>query len=93
MKISIFAVYDKKLKQYNRPFPEMSVIQATRGFHVAVTDPSSQLSHFPKDFELHEVGSFDDESGKLTNNTMPTFVQSAMACVKIAKEIDDDKVS
>lgn len=63
--MKLFCVYDAKASFYLKPFTEQSTVQALRGFDAAVNEGDSQLKKFPDDFELHEIGEFDESTGTL----------------------------
>ena len=63
--MKLFAMYDKKASFYLQPFPDTSTIAALRGFEVAVNNSDSIFSRFPDDFELHELASFDQNTGEV----------------------------
>lgn len=58
----IYAVYDKKSKNYGLLVSSPHDAVATRDFVAAVSEPQSALGKFPEDFELHCVGTFYDTS-------------------------------
>lgn len=88
MNLLIFAVRDNKASVYNRPFVEHNVISAVRAFTVGVNSPETQLHQFPTDFELTQIGEFDDITGKITPTEPPKFILSAMSVLK-SKEADE----
>lgn len=81
MKLSIFAIRDIKVSAFNRPFFEFSVITALRAVTVAVNTQDSAMHHFPSDFELHQIGEFDDITGKIHCFDQPKFIQSCQSLV------------
>lgn len=87
----LFAVKDIKTNTFNRPFPEANRVNAIRGLSIVVNDKQTQIAHFPQDFELFEVGTFDDETGHI--NTKVEFVASAYSLQQLGKEIDKNENS
>lgn len=65
MKLKIYSVYDSKAKAYNSPFYLRNSGEATRGFSDVVNDGKSQISKYPEDYTLFELGEFDDEMGSI----------------------------
>lgn len=59
------AVKDSAVQAFNRPFFVATTAVATRSFtdEVNRNAPDNQMFAHPDDFELWEVGRFDDESG------------------------------
>ncbi|QXP08398.1 MAG: nonstructural protein [Arizlama microvirus] len=90
MILSIFAVKDNKASCYNRPFAEINVLNAVRGLSVAVNNQESQIMHFPEDFDLYQIGTFDDVTGKTDVFANPKFIQSAIG-LKKAKPAEGQK--
>lgn len=66
MKLKIYSVFDSKAKAYNSPFYLRNSGEATRGFADVVNDGKSQISKYPEDYSLFELGEFDDETGLIT---------------------------
>lgn len=64
MKKIIVAVYDVVAAVYAYE-PQFALTRgaAERAFRDAANNPESDIGKHPADYELHEVGSFDDESG------------------------------
>lgn len=71
MKLGLYAVLDRKLGSFARPFVMNNDGMAVRAFLTAKQDPSSEMSKYPEDFSLYALGTFDDESGTLAQPTPP----------------------
>lgn len=82
MILEVFATRDLKLSVFSRPFFEINAIQAQRGLQVAVNDPNTQLYHYPEDFELMHLGSFDDVTGRFNLFDNPKFIVAALPLKK-----------
>lgn len=66
MKKCVMAVWDTKAGAYAfDPVVAPTIGVAIRAFSEAVADEKSQLSKFPDDFELHQVGTFNPVTGEL----------------------------
>lgn len=67
MKHVVVAVRDRAAEVYARPFCVPAVGAAMRSFADEVNRPSpdNPVANHPDDFELYEIGSFDDVSGDL----------------------------
>lgn len=61
----VFAIYDVKAELYGVPFFMPARGQAIRAFMDLVNDGQSQISRYPGDFKLVQIGTFDDLSGAL----------------------------
>lgn len=65
MKIKIVAVRDIKVEAFGQPQFVASIAAALRSFGDQVNDVASKsnLSLHPEDFELYELGEYDDATG------------------------------
>lgn len=72
--ISMFAVRDLKAGTYGQPFALSNRQVAMRTFTTWVSNPESFFSKFPHDFELYQVGNFDQVSGRLITFDLPDYV-------------------
>lgn len=78
MILRMFAVYDTKAVAYMQPFFYASVGQALRGFGDACLDDKSPLSKHPSDYQLFEIGQFDDNAGSVEGVSQPKYLGSAL---------------
>ena len=67
MKMVICSIRDSAADAYGRPFFLPSVGVAIRSFTDEVNRPSedNQIYQHPEDFDLFELGEFDDTTGRL----------------------------
>jgi len=63
MKLHVFAIRDIAINAFDRPFCVTHLGQAERAFRDACTDPQSNLAKHPEDYELYQLGTFDDGTG------------------------------
>jgi len=56
----MFSVFDSKAQAYGNPFYSPRQDLAIRDFVAAARDASSIISKFPEDFQLVEIGEYDD---------------------------------
>lgn len=63
MKLKAFVIYDSKVEAYNSPFFQRSTGEAMRSFEAACSDAGSNISKWPADYTLFEIGEYDDQSG------------------------------
>lgn len=82
-KQKIFSVFDKKVGAYKRPFISDNEVEATRGLQTAMRDPEIQISLFPEDFDLYEMGIFNDNSGLIEPIIPPLYICSAVEFKKV----------
>lgn len=61
----MFGVYDLKACAYLQPFFSINAGSAIRAFSDAANDGKSPIAVHPSDYQLFELGSFDDATGVL----------------------------
>lgn len=65
MLLKIFTVYDSKVESYMNPFFCKSVGEALRSFQEIANDKNHQIGKYPADFTLFEIGTYNDENGRI----------------------------
>jgi hypothetical protein len=80
MILKVFSVYDSKVEVYFPPFMLKNKGEALRGMMELVTDGKSNISKYPEDFTLFELGSFDDSTAKFDLLLTPLSVCKAIEC-------------
>lgn len=78
MQLRVFAIRDSKSEVYGQPFFQHSSGEAERNFKTLVNDPKSTQHMYPEDFDLYEIGSYDDQTGKMTGLDTPTHIVKAV---------------
>jgi len=87
--VKIFAIRDKKADSYMVPFFQHNAPLAMRSVAGAMMDDTTSLAQYPDDFDLYELGTYDDQSGELVGRA-PQFICSARSLVIVpVKEIED----
>jgi len=67
---SAFSIFDSKSKVFQMPFFMLNSDQAIRAFGDAVNSPDSTvISRHPEDFQLYQIGIYDDSTATLTQVT------------------------
>lgn len=87
MKLKIFSVRDSAMDAYARPFFTPTVALAARSFRDEVNRPDSEMSKHPADYELFELGEYDEDSGKFVNAESPRSIVRGSD----AKEVQGEK--
>lgn len=77
MKLQIFAVYDHKSQTYGTPFFKTHMGVAIRDFGDAAQDPQTTICRHPEDYQLFNVGEYDDSDASIKNFIPPILVSSA----------------
>lgn len=73
-----FAVYDSKALCYGVPFFSPQVGSAVRSFSDACKDVNTSLNKHPGDYQLYEIGEFDDNSCVLSGLVPIKLLGSAL---------------
>lgn len=81
MRIFVFAVRDSAIGAFMNPFYASALGQAERNFRDAVNDSKSPLYKHPEDYELFQLGTFDDGTG-LFEVGVPSSVCTAKSVFK-----------
>ncbi len=80
--LMVFGVFDCKAAAYSNPVFLVSRGIALRMFSDVVAGKDSPLSAHPADFSLHQLGTFDPNSGELFSEDKPIFIVSASDVVQ-----------
>nr|QJB19114.1 MAG: nonstructural protein [Microvirus sp.] len=65
MLLKVFSTYDHQARIYSQPFFSPQTGSALRAFTQECNNPDSQFSKFPSDYELFELGTWDDNTSEL----------------------------
>lgn len=74
MKLIVYAVRDRAVDCFNQPFFSVARAAATRAFADEVNRQGSPSNSHPEDYDLYELGTYDDSSGALVPLTRPLQV-------------------
>ena len=80
MKLVMCATFDKTMNAFVTPFFAVSTAMALRDWATAARDPQHMFNACPQDFDLYEIGVFDQDTGKV-DSTEPVHVASAETVV------------
>lgn len=87
MILKVFGVYDSKALGYLQPFFSNSVGSAIRAFADAANEDRSPIAKHAGDYQLYELGAFDDCSGLLTALVPNKMLGCAADFVEIRKGV------
>lgn len=65
--VTEFAVYDKVAEMYMQPFRSSNKLKALQGFKDVANDPKSNIHKHPEEYQLYEIGTFNEETAERTN--------------------------
>jgi len=82
--MNLYAIKDNKVGIFHHPRVYVNNMEASRMLHTAVNDPQIQLSLYPEDFDLYEIGEMDEKTGKLSQSEeCPKHIVSAVSLKKL----------
>lgn len=81
MLLKIYSIRDSKTEIFNQPFFKRTPGEAERDFNRLVNDKETHPGQFPTDFELYELGEYDDVSGKMTSFETPKHIVKGVQLV------------
>lgn len=81
--MKIYSIFDKKVGAYGPVMSFQNEVDAKRYFGACVVNSDTIVGMYPEDYVLTYVGEFDDASGCITADNMPTHVVEALACVAV----------
>lgn len=72
----IVSLKDTATQAFGTPFFVHAPAQAVRSLRDAVNDKDSKsdIARHPEDFELYDIGEFDELTGQITARNSPLFV-------------------
>lgn len=65
MIVTVYAIYDSKSRSYSMPYFAINDQVALRSFMQLALDNGSEVGRNPEDFSLHQLGTYDNETGTL----------------------------
>lgn len=73
--MNCYSIYDKKTGEYMPPFFVPNTVMALRAIQQALSKESSNLSAYPHDFALYDIGHFNKDEGLIVSNGQPKFIE------------------
>lgn len=77
MKKCVFSIYDKKAGIYSNPFTSVRKEAALRDFAHITNEEGNDINRCPEDYDLYQLGVFDDETGLFEVFPRVEFLQNA----------------
>lgn len=84
MKSRIFSVRDVKAGAYLQPFYSVNTETALRSFKFTAEDSKHDFNRFASDYQLYELGEYDDVSGNVSSLAQPHYIACAADFVSTA---------
>lgn len=90
--MNVYALFDRKLRQYQ---PQLVLERNDYGVQRGMADGikasrESMLSMHPDDFDLYQVGVFDDESGVISPVVPPRMVVNLLELVAVTPSLQKE---
>lgn len=82
MKLTVLTVFDRAANVYGRPFFTTHANAGLRSFSDEVNNAQSDLFKHPADYDLFELGEYDDADGSFALLKSPKFLVTASSLVK-----------
>lgn len=71
MNLTIVAIHDRATDAYSTPIFVHTTGQAIRGFQDEINEPNNPMSKHPDDYDLYQLGEYDNATGAFTNLKEP----------------------
>lgn len=78
MEYKMFSIRDTKAEVFFPPWYKQTHGEAERAFADIVSDDKSTIHKHPEDFDLFFVGTYDDQTGKITIPQAPEHIVKAV---------------
>lgn len=88
MLIRMYSIYDKKVNVYQPPLFCHNAGDALRTCHMHFSNPETKVNKYPEDFDVYDIGEYDDQTGQLKPHTNPQFLSTAVDILGI-KELNN----
>lgn len=75
----VLSIRDTKAAFYNVPLMVTNTTEeAVRSFGELATDSRTSIARHPEDYDLYEIGEFDDQTGVIASYDAPIHVMKAL---------------
>jgi hypothetical protein len=83
--LKMYSIQDQKAQLFHPPYFTQTYGEAERIFTTIVNDPNNQISQYPEDFNLYHLGTYNDETGKMSSLDTPEHCLKAVQVKKSAQ--------
>lgn len=84
MKLVVCSLFDRGVQAYGRPMFVSHINQAVRSLTDETNNPESELNKHPDDYDLYELGEFDDSHARFVLYDDPKFVCAVKSLLKVS---------
>lgn len=81
----VVAVRDRAMDAFGQPFFVPSVGLAVRSFGDEINNPDGAMFKHPEDFDLYQIGEYEEETGRLVPLERPRQVAIGKEHVKVVQ--------
>lgn len=82
MKQTMYSVFDKKGKTWNNPMLSKNETEMIRSFTIESNREDSFFYRFPADYDLYELGTYDETNAGFDLHEKPIFIVNALDVVQ-----------
>lgn len=90
---SMFTIRDSATSCFSSPFAARSQEEGIRNFISMASDPRSLVCQFPHQYDLYELGTFDDLNGKQDLHHSPQHIMKGVEVQKIPFPISEESLN
>lgn len=84
MKMVVCSLFDRGLMAYGRPMFVNHINQAHRSLIDEVNNAGSELNKHPEDYDLYELGEYDDSDASFALHKSPKMVVACSTLLKVS---------
>lgn len=81
MELKMFSIRDAKAEIFHPPFFKKTHGEAERDFTTLVRDEKTPAHQYPEDYDLYFIGTYYDDSGKMSPLPSPQHVVKAVQVI------------
>lgn len=78
MELKMYSIRDSKGEIYMQPFFQKTHGEAERSFQQLANDEKTTVCKFPEDFDLYYLGTYDDQTGRMSSLDTPQHIIKAV---------------
>lgn len=75
---NVISVYDKKTGLFDKPFVVRHNGEAIREWDIVTKDTQTKFGKNPEDFDLYQIGTYNDETGEMVSLKPHTHLASGV---------------
>lgn len=84
----MFAVRDAKAELFSKPILAVTPGEAERAFAESINRPDTIHNNHPQDFDLYQLGEYDDNTGKMFPLPTPLHMVKGIELVRRKQDVN-----